>query len=109
MEDMSTLELLSEVQQFADIHEFAEDDDLDRAMALVVKLIAKPEVPAGHAAKVIVELQALSAKFALLATYYQGIGKTKSDAAHKKNLYYTLRDACSKLSDAVKYTQKAVY
>lgn len=107
IDEMNTLELISLVQEFNDVHDFMGDADVDKALARVVKLIAKPNVNPGAANVLVVELQALSAKFAILATYYQTIGKGQDEHTQKKNLCYTLRDCLGKLSDSLKYMARA--
>jgi len=103
----NSLENISLVTEFNDIHTFMQDEDVDRAMDLLVKLlVSKGAVPPEQARRLIVEMQALSTKFALLATYYATIGKAGSQESHKKNVYFTLRDALTKLVDAIKYTAK---
>lgn len=103
----NVLENISMVTEFNDIHKFMEDEDVDRAMDLLVKLLlSKGAVPPEQARRLIVEMQALSTKFALLATYYATIGKAGSPESHKKNVYFTLRDALTKLVDSIKYTAK---
>jgi hypothetical protein len=103
------LELISEITEFNDLHTFMEDEQLDKALELVVKLIVKPEVPSAKAPALIVELQALSTKFAILAAYYATIasGPSRSDAAHKKNLYFSTKEAINKMVDALKYAAKS--
>lgn len=103
VQEQNTLDLISMVQEFNDLHYFMNDADVDKALSRVIKLIAKPDVPPQVAAKLVVELQALSAKFAILATYYQTIGRGSGEHTHKKNVCYTLRDSLGKLSDALKY------
>lgn len=108
--DMSdnSLELVSQITELNDLHEFMDDDDVDRALHLVVKLLMNKGsgLSPALAPKLIVELQALATKFAILATYYQSIGKAGTKEAHKKNVYFTLKDAIGKLVDALKYTAK---
>ena len=108
--DMSEnpLELVSQITELNDIHEFMTDEDVDRALHLVVKLLMNKGqgLSPALAPKLIVELQALATKFAIMATYYQSIGKAGTKEAHKKNVYFTLKDAISKLVDALKYTAK---
>lgn len=104
------LELLSQISEFNTIHEFMEDDEVDRCLHLVVKLLVnKGSVTPQLAPKLIVELQTLATKFAILGTYYQSIGKGGTKETHKKNVYYTLKDAITKLVDALKYTAKVDY
>lgn len=103
MEDRNTtLELVSQVQEFLDLHEFMNDDDLDTALGFVIKLIAKPDVPAALAPELIVKLQAISAKMGMMASYYTNVGKDSK----KKNVYYSMRDNLDKLVDALKYAAK---
>jgi len=98
----NVLEIISNITQFNDMKEFMDDPELDEALDLIVKLIMKPDVPAGKSPELIVKLQALSAKFAMLSRYYTTFEKG-GDASKKKNVYYTTADAIDKLVDAVKY------
>ena len=103
----SDLELVSLITEFNDLHEFMHDEQLDRSMALVVKIIVRQaDIPREKIPGVIVELQALATKFALLATYYATIGKDGTPEMHKKNVYNTARDAIGKLVDSLKYRVK---
>jgi len=102
------LELISEVTEFNDLHDFMEDEQLDRALHLVVKLyLEKGRMNPAQAAALIVELQALATKFAVLGTYYMTIGKKGAEETHKKNVYMTLKDSITKLVDSLKYVSKA--
>jgi hypothetical protein len=104
----STLELISKIDDFVDLHEFMQDSDLDEALALVVKLITKPEVPSTVAVPLIVEVQGLAAKFSIMASIYTTIhkGSAGSENAYKKNVYYTIADALNKIVDALKYSAR---
>jgi lipopolysaccharide biosynthesis protein len=107
-DDQTMLELISEITEFNDMHEFMQDEQLDRAMEIVIKLIAKPDVPVSYATRLIVELQALSTKFAMLAAYYATIAKDRAGTANnnKKNIYYSTKEAIDKLVDSLKYAAK---
>jgi len=85
--------------------EFMNDPDLDYALDLIIKLIAKPDVPATKAPDLIVKMQALSAKFALMARYYTTFEKG-GENAKKKNVYFTAEDAINKIVDALKYSAR---
>jgi len=100
--------IISEITEFNDLNEFMKDEQLDRAMDLIIKLLAKPDVPVSYATRLIVELQALSTKFAMLATYYATIGKDRAGTPnnHKKNIYYSTKEAIDKLVDSLKYAAK---
>jgi hypothetical protein len=104
----NTLELVGRIDEFMQLHEFMNDDDLDEAMSMVIKLISKPEVPSVLAVPLIVKLQAIAAKFSLMATIYTTIqkGPSGSPNAMKKNVYYTAADAINKIVDALKYSAK---
>lgn len=102
-----TLELISQITEFNEVHDFMQDDELDKCLAIVVKLIVRMgEVPSVKIPPLIVELQALSTKFAILASYYGNMGKGGTRETHKKNMYYTLKEALPKLVDALKYQVK---
>jgi len=106
----NSLELISQITEFNDVHDFMDDEQVDRAMHLVIKLLMeKGSIPAAQAPKLIVELQALATKFAVLATYYATIGKGGTSENHKKNVYFTMKDALTKLVDALKYAAKVDY
>lgn len=103
----TAMELVSTVTEFNDLHDFMEDEQLDRALYLVVRLYnEKGKMNPAQAAAVIVELQALATKFAVLGTYYMTIGKKGAPEVHKKNVYMTLKDSITKLVDSLKYVSK---
>lgn len=100
-------EILNVAHEYREMSEFLTDKQVDRALVLLIKLLRDPGGP-GQASvpSLIVELQAISTHCALKATYYQTIGKSEPDSTHKKNIYYTFRDAFIKLTDSVKYMLK---
>jgi len=106
--DKNTLELISTITEFNDLHEFLKDEHLDKTMAVVVKLLMNPDVPAAKAPQLIIELQAMSTKFAMLASVYSTIAKDKTGSVNnnKKNIYYSMKESTDKLVDALKYVVK---
>ena len=94
MSDKNTLELISDITEFNDLHEFMQDEHLDKALAIVVKLLMNPDVPAAKAPNLIIELQAMSTKFSMLAAVYSTIAKDKAGTANnnKKNVYYSAKE-----------------
>jgi hypothetical protein len=104
----STLEYINQVTEFNDIHEFMDDSDLDEAMAILVKIMMKPDIPSTQAIYLINKLQAMSAKFGLLATYYTTVAKGPSGSINntKKNDYYTMKDSLDKMVDSLKYVAR---
>ena len=99
------LEEISSLSQFNDMMEFMQDKDLDEALALVIKLIMKPDVPATKAPDLIVKLQAISTKFALLKRNYMTFD-VGGDNAKRKNTYASASEAIDKLVDALKYSAR---
>lgn len=108
MENESILSTVSELTALNDMKDFLQDPDFDEAMDLVIKLIMKPHMEPGKAQQLIVKLQALSTKYAILAVTYTTILRDKAGTENnnKKNVYYTLKEALDKLCDALKYTAR---
>jgi hypothetical protein len=101
----NTIDLINQVSEFSDIHEFIADDGLDEALAAIVKIISKPDIPPTQALTLIAKLQALSAKFGILAAWYSTAAKGPTGTPNniKKNIYYSTKDALDKLVDSLKY------
>jgi hypothetical protein len=105
MSDVNTLELINSITEFNDLHEYMKDSQLDKALAIVVKLLMNPDVPAAKAPQLIIELQAMSTKFSMMASVYSTIAKDKAGTVNnnKKNIYYSAKESIDKLVDALKY------
>ena len=103
--DKNPLEFISDITEFNDLHDYMKDEQLDRAMAVIIKLLANPDIPAAKAPTLIIELQAISAKFGMLSSYYSTIAKDKAGTINnnKKNVYYSVKESVDKLVDALKY------
>ena len=108
MTEKNTLELINDITEFNDLHEYMKDEQLDKALAIVVKLLLNPDVPAAKAPHLIIELQAMSTKFSMLASVYSTIAKDKAGTVNnnKKNIYYSAKDAIDRLVDALKYSAR---
>jgi hypothetical protein len=104
----TTLDYISQITEFNDIHEFMKDQDLDEALALIVKIMMKPDIPSSQAVVLISKLQAMSAKFGVLATWYTTVEKGPSGSINntKKHVYYTMKDSIDKLVDSLKYVAR---
>jgi hypothetical protein len=104
----STLDYINQITEFNDVHEFMNDADLDEALALIVKIMMKPDIPSSQAVVLISKLQAMSAKFGVLATWYTTVEKGPSGSVNntKKHVYYTMKDSIDKLVDSLKYVAK---
>jgi hypothetical protein len=105
MTDKSTIDIINEITEFNDMKEFMGDPDLDYALDLIIKLITKPDVPSSKAPDLIIKMQALSAKFAMLSRFYTTFEKG-GENAKKKNVYYTAEEAINRLVDALKYSAR---
>lgn len=95
-----TVELLNKVTSFNDMSEYMNDEEFTKTLTTVAKLIVNPDVPPAKATLLITQLQAYSAKFAMLAAWYSHV---KKDDRSRKNMYYAIREATDKLVDALKY------
>lgn len=102
----NTIDLLNKVSNFNEISEYMNDEEITKALTMIAKLIANPDIPPSKAAILIVQLQSYSAKFAMLAAWYANV---KKDDRQKKNIYYSAREAIDKLTDALKYTARSHY
>lgn len=96
----TALDIIDDVEEFVRIHERMIDEDVTVILGYVTRMIAKPDIGMLKAPAAVVQLEALSTKFAILATYYSSF--EKGDTA-KKNMYYTLKEKTKDLADAVKY------
>lgn len=107
-EDKSIMEMISEITELNEISIYFKDEDVDKALGILIRMIANPNVPATKAPALIVVLQALSSKFALMGKYYMlyDTDETKEAKTRKKNTLLTLSAELEKLSNALKYLVK---
>jgi|SRR6478609_10138780 len=108
MSDENVLELISTVTDLNDLHEYLQEDRLDEALALIIKIIMKPDVKGASLPTLIVQLQAYSAQFQIQATVYTTFKKDRAGTLNndKKNVYYAMYDALDKLVAALKYSTR---
>ncbi len=111
MTEENPLETISKLTEFNDLTEFMQDPELDRALHLAIKCMADPNIAAQKAPRLIVELQAISFKFSLKAVEYATIKKDRANTVnnHKKNIYYSTKEALDRLVDSLKYAARANY
>lgn len=98
--------LVSEVTELNDLSLYLQDEDVDAAMAKIINLITRPDVPPKLVGPLIVWCQALSVKFNLQAKHYMLFSTDKEEKTKKKNAYLSLSDGLEKLSHALKYLVK---
>ena len=96
----TTIDAINWVQEIAD---FMDDEDLSNALAVVAKLIIKPDIPVQVATIEIVRLQAIASKLSLKATWMANVDKNNRA---KKNIYYTAAEAVNNLVSALKYIMR---
>jgi len=102
----NTIDIINQINDFNDLSEYMQDEEITQALIAIAKLIARPDIPPDKAARLIIQIQAYSAKFAMLASWYANV---KKDDRAKKNIYYSAREALDKLSDALKYTIRSYH
>lgn len=93
----TTIEMVNGLAEIAD---YMNDKELTEALAMISKLIIKPDIPMSIATIEIVRLQAIAAKMSFRATWLTNVDKT--DRA-RKNIYYTAAEAINNLVSALKY------
>lgn len=96
-ENKTTIDMVNGLAEIAD---FMQDEDLTSALAMVAKLIVKPDIPLNVATVEIVRLQAIAAKMAFRATWMVNVEKGNRE---KKNIYFTAHEAITDLVSALKY------
>ena len=103
MFEQTTAETLNSVAEFAELAGYMDDPEFTKALEMIVKIMASPDIPPQKARSLIVWCEAMSAKFGMLASYYAHV---KRDDRAKKNMYFTGRDSMQRLGDALKYIFK---
>jgi streptomycin 6-kinase len=100
----TTMDRLNAIAEFTDMVEIMDDQEFTGALGHIVNIMAKPDIPPSAAVKLIVQLEAYSAKFSMLASYYTNV---KKNDRTKKNLYYSAASSTQRLVDSLKYAAKA--
>lgn len=104
---MGILKTVSDITELNDLSKFLQDEDVDRAMDITIRVVASEGgVPPSKANALVAELQGLSVIFGLKATYYATIGRDGKLEVDKKNIYFTMKEQVMKLADAMKYVAK---
>lgn len=93
----TTLESISELK---DLNEYINDPDLEEALNILLKLIAKPDIPHAVLGPMIVKLQAISGKLKMMASVETHIYKKDRT---RKNLLFSMCDVIDSNVQALKY------
>ena len=104
-DEKTVFEYISTVTEINDVSEIMQDQKLDEALDLIIKLTLKPDVPAAVIGRTVVQVRALAALFKLQAKHYMLFEKEERD---KKNLYFTVAEELTGLADALKYLARGV-
>jgi len=97
--ESDALQTLSDIQDLVDVNDFMQDEGLHEVMDLVIKCIAKPDIPPAKAREALLKVQAYAFKFRLQALDYNYINKDNT----KKNIYYAVSQQCTDLAQTLKY------
>ena len=105
MNDTSVLELISQVDEFTEMHKMFDDKDMDMALSKIVRIISNPDINPASATTAIIHLQGLSGKFYIQASYLKNVVKPKAgtDDYNRKNMLYAMATALDQLVAALKY------
>lgn len=99
------VEYLGKVQDLMDLNDFMDDEDFEAALELALKCIAKPDLPPAIAKKALIQMEAYSFKFRAMGQVFMTIKKDKAGTPEnmKKNVYFSISEACHELASALKY------
>jgi hypothetical protein len=97
--------LITSVDEINKVSEFLGDESVDEALALIVYLISKPNIPPKLASEYIVKLTAIYAQCKIKIRVYMSLEKSP-DNNLRKNVYATVADAIESLFQSLKYVTK---
>jgi len=105
------LEYLSEIQDLVDLNDFMDDEHVEQAIELALKVLAKPDIPPAQAKVAMTTFQALAFKFKMMGNVYMTIkqGKAGTDENKKKNVYFSMHELCQEMTNTLKYLVKEMY
>lgn len=89
-----------------DLSQFIEDEDVDKVIQLVLKIIDGEIPDANKIAVVCARLEAYNVKFRTQFSAYMSYKKGTTEANQKKNHYKELYTGIDRLVDALKYLMR---
>jgi hypothetical protein len=98
-EEKTLLEYVSDITEINDISEYMQDEKLDEALGLIVKMTVKPDIPPALVARTILLARALAAEMHLKGKNYMLLEKDTT----RKNMYLSVAEQLIGLCDAMKY------
>ena len=111
MHEDNILDYINKVTEVNDTSKYMKDENLDQALALIVKLMFKPEIPKARLTELLVQIESLAATLNAKKVYYTVLdkGPSGSDQNNKKNIYFGVVENLYRISDAIKYMIKGAY
>lgn len=103
--DKDFLESLSDLKELNDASEILQDEEIDKTLVKVVRLMQNPNVAPDLASKLINGFSAQHFVYKVKYKYYM-LHKDEPNARAKKELYATVSDALMEVINALKYTMK---
>lgn len=89
-----------------DLEQFLQDEDVNKVIDLVIRMIGGDIPEASKVAVICVRLEAYNVKFRSQFASYMGMKKGTTDANAKKNHYKELYTGIDRLVDSLKYLVK---
>jgi hypothetical protein len=97
------LTTLEQVGELKDLNEYINDPDLEDALNILLKLIAKPDITNTALGPTIVRLQAISGKLKIMASVETHLYKKDRN---RKNLLYSVCEVLDSSVQALKYLNR---
>jgi hypothetical protein len=103
--EKTIIELISEIDEFVEIHKMFDDKDMDMALSKIVRIISNPDINPAAAATAVIHLQGLATKFYVQASYIKNVSKPKpaTDEYQRKNMLFAMHAGLTELVAALKY------
>lgn len=102
------LELVSNVSEINNISEELNDELVDEALGIIIRLTMNDDVTPGAAAKLVVKTSAMSQQFKMRAKNFMYFETSASqDKKARKGIYMSLHESLEALSNALKYIAKS--
>jgi hypothetical protein len=102
---IEALEYISDIQDFADLHQVVDDPELMRALNIAMNCIVNPDIPPANARRAMIQMQGFAFKFKMQGLVYMQIHKGQAATSEniKKNAYFYASEQCDKLAQTLKY------
>lgn len=104
----TAIETVGGVQELMELCDFVEDERFTNAINLIIKCIAKPDIPPATARRILIEAQGYAGYFKSRALYYANVKGAKggTDEYRKKSIYMSMSEQLHELAQSLKYLAK---